>query len=111
MMKIRYIVVYDFRINLLPFLDGGGFLSGLLGEIGLFGQNRKTMEGAGALGSIGGMSRTIQTVMAAGDTVMKTVPIADMVKVGYQLANSGVFNRGPRGGGKVDAAGPPVGGE
>lgn len=36
--------------------------------------------------------KTFQSVLAAGDTVMKTFPVADMVRAGQQMSSSGLLN-------------------
>lgn len=87
-------------------LSGGGILSGLLGQ-----GNGGEREIEGMASGVESMFSTLQAMMAAGDTVMKTFPIADMVRTGYQLANSGLLDGAKGGGGKgTGATAPPTGG-
>lgn len=112
----------------------GGLLSALgkpLLKLGLMGGTMGASganavvgpEGVGAIGGVGGLEsigsgitgagdvlETLHAVMAAGDTFMSTFPVADLVKTGYELSNSGVLRSRPQGGGKKGAIAPPTGG-
>lgn len=97
--------------GLLGSVLGGGLFAGhgglLTGRM-----NEKELEGAGV--NAMSMLSTVQALMAAGDTVTKVFPIGDMVRAGYQLANSGLLDgaggRGRGGGRGNSATGPPTGG-
>lgn len=62
-------------------------------------------------GNLGSLLQTFHSVMGAGETVLKTFPVAEIVKTGYELSNSGLLQRPTRGGGKKDATAPPFGGK
>lgn len=68
---------------------------------------------AGGLGNVGGLAELVNTfhaVLGAGETVMQTFPVAELVKTGYELSNSGILQRQTRRG-KKNAAAPPIGGK
>lgn len=86
---------YGLRLPLLnsPLFDEiglGRFFPGLLSSSS---SSVKAEEGYPSfMQSAASALKTFQSVLAAGDTVMKTFPVADLVRAGQQMSNSGLLN-------------------